>query len=47
LIAGVTVLFAGLSMGTKIGIQAKWISTYLNFIVGDILRLKKGMLVVI
>ena len=35
-------LFIGLFMGTKIGIQAEWNSTYLNFIADGILCLKKG-----
>ena len=34
-------LFVRLLMGIKIGIQAEWILTHLNFIAGDILRLKK------
>ena len=29
-------------MGTKIGVQAEWISTHLNFIADDISRLKKS-----
>ena len=33
-------LFVGLLMSTKIGVQAEWISTYLNFIADDISRLK-------
>jgi hypothetical protein len=33
-------LFVGLLMGTKIGIQAEWISTHLNVIADDISRLK-------
>ena len=34
-------LFVGLLMNTKIGIQADWISTHLNFIADDISRLKQ------
>ena len=33
-------LFVDLLMSTKIGVQAEWISTYLNFIADDISRLK-------
>ena len=33
-------LFVGLLMGTKIGIQAEWISTHLNVISDDISRMK-------
>jgi hypothetical protein len=33
-------LFVGLLMGTKLGIQAEWISTHLNFIADDLSRLK-------
>ena len=29
-------------MGTKIGVQAEWLSTHLNFIADDISRLKKS-----
>ena len=32
--------FIGLLMGTKIGIQAEWLSTHANFIADDISRLK-------
>ena len=34
--------FIGLLMGTKIGVQAEWLSTHLNFIADDISRLKKS-----
>ena len=34
-------LFVGLLMSTKIGVQAEWISTHLNFIADNISRLKK------
>jgi hypothetical protein len=33
-------LFVGMLMGTKIGVQAEWISTHLNFIADDISRLQ-------
>jgi len=34
-------LFVGMLMGTKIGVQAEWISTHLNFIADDISRIQK------
>ena len=34
-------LFVELLKGTQIGVQAGWISTYVNFIASDISRLKK------
>jgi len=34
-------LFVGMLMGTKIGVQAEWISTHLNFIADDISHLQK------